>query len=149
MNSHTRRNIDELHKLITQSQNGEIRLFKYLNRKGLSKDETEDVIGKINIYVRERGNMFKQVKDILGNTPCEPMPNFRYLFFKQQDRNDWANFREMQIWINNKNIAPQCHFWTNTQSMHNMAYRKHYPVSKLKDGDLHHNKMYHSTTNRK
>lgn len=146
MNSHTRRNIDELHKLITQSQNGEIRLFKYLNRKGLSKDETEDVIGKINIYVRERGNMFKQVKDILGNTPCQPMPNFRHLFFKQQDRNDWANFREMQIWVNNKNIAPQCYFWTDTQSMHRMHYRKHYPVSKLKDGNL--NSLYHSTTNR-
>ncbi len=145
MNSHTRRNLDELHKLITQSQNGEIRLFNYLNRKGISKEETEDVIGKINIYVRERGNMFKQVKDVLGNTPCQPMPQFRYLFFKQQDRNDWANFREMQIWVNNQNIAPQCYFWTNTQNTQ-PHWRKHHLVDKLKSGNI--NDLYHSTTNR-
>lgn len=149
MNSHTRRNLDELHKFITQSQNGEIRLFNYLKRKGLSKEESEDVVGKINIYVRERAKAFKQVKDVLGNTPCQPMPSIRYLFFKQIQKNDWANFREMQIWINNRNIAPQCHFWTNTQNIHHVAWaRRHYPVDKLKDGDLHQHRMYHSSTNR-
>ena len=147
MNNYTVRMLDEIQREISKSQSGEFRLYSYLKKKGLSKEETEDVIGKINIYVRERSKWFKQIKDVLGNTPCQPMPYFRYLSFVQTKKNDWANFRELQIWVNNKNIAPQCHFWTNTQNEH-PGWRKHHLVDKLKDGNITDHNMYHSTSNR-